>query len=133
LILAVFATEDSNLTLSGKKLRIDAPKPFPILQECLAGIPATKPTFEPENYRMNKGEQGVLAPCRPRIRGRRYDVRTYGRTGLRLLQALRQWLRETSPGELLGLGQRLRALFDHMKASRSAIASNHGNRSTRVA
>lgn len=38
LLLAVFATGDSNLTLGAKPLRIDAPKPFPTLEELPPGI-----------------------------------------------------------------------------------------------
>lgn len=44
----------------------------------------------------------------------RNDVRTYGEAGLRLVEALRDWLKTAASDELLTLQSKLEALFSRI-------------------
>ena len=129
LILAVFATEDSNLTLSDQKLRIDAPKPFPLIQEALAAVPGQNTGIEPNRNGVHKDEEDAFASPRLTECGQRNDVRTcrdheafttlrrrdtvqtYGEAGFQLVKALRNWLLTAPDIELVALRARLGDLF----------------------
>lgn len=67
----------SNLTLIGKKLSIQAHKPFLILEKSTTGIAHQKSIFEPKKNGLNKRKTEALASVCPRRLGDVDDVRTY--------------------------------------------------------
>ncbi|MDP3779328.1 MAG: recombinase family protein [bacterium] len=55
----------SNLILKDKKLTIEAKKPFLILEKSLPRMAEAKSTFEPKNFRMNKGKRELVHSLNP--------------------------------------------------------------------
>jgi len=137
LLLAVFQDNGSNLTLTEKKLRISAPKPFPLLTESIPHIPAAKGRFEPKK---SGSRNAQTAPLGSGLRAKLGDLdvvrtkqsmkssqlgqldnaRQYGETGLRFVQALREWLITAPEAELVALRSRLSALFTKLQEQRRA-------------
>ena len=116
LILAVFAGDDSNLTLVDQKLRIDGPEPFSLLSE-----PPPKPDppnrpFEPETFRSIHREVPASGVPSPIGCASWDDVRTYGQR----FRRLSRWLTTASPEDLLALGTRLEVLRRHAEAEQHA-------------
>jgi len=117
LILAIFATDGSNLLLKDKKLAISAPKPFPFLEESRTLAPAQTARFEPRKKRATNAQTTTLGGGFRAQLGQPNDVRTYGEAGLQLVRKLREWLENAPTDELLALQGKLRTLFEKVKAA----------------
>jgi DNA invertase Pin-like site-specific DNA recombinase len=68
----------SNLTLKDKILRIEAKKPFFLLEKSLNSDVHQNGPIEPENVGLPSGQKEANASPRPRLLGDLDDVRTYG-------------------------------------------------------
>jgi hypothetical protein len=66
----------SNLTLKGKRLRIEAKKPFLILEKSLAGDEEENDPIEPDKMGLPQRRKEANASHRPRLLGGLDDVRT---------------------------------------------------------
>jgi len=84
----ILATIGSNLILKGKILRIEAKKPFFILEESLSHEKSENRTIEPDNIVVAQGRNRADDPDRPRGLGGLHDVRTLERSLGRQYQKL---------------------------------------------
>ena len=66
----------SNLTLAGKKLSIEAKKPFRLIEGLLVGADSEFEPTEPENTGLSQRQEEAFASSCPRVLGDVDDVRT---------------------------------------------------------
>jgi site-specific DNA recombinase len=74
----ILLTIGSNLILKDKKLRIEAVKPFFLLENSLSANEAETPPIEPENVQEPSGRKGANLPSSPFVRGGVDEVRAFG-------------------------------------------------------
>ena len=120
LLLAVLHDGGSNLTLTHKTLRIDAPKPFPFLAAAGPVVAAKNRRFEPKKNGFRNAQSAPFGSGFRAELGDLDDVRTYGEDGVRLVRALTHWLQTTPADELRGLRAKLRNLFQKTQTPRRA-------------
>ena len=87
----ILTTVGSNLTLTGKKLRFEARKPFRFFEEYGNGIEGENGPIEPENIGSKSGRMNGLFPIRPRVLGVPDDVRTLPRKYRPLVRSVYQF------------------------------------------
>jgi site-specific DNA recombinase len=83
----------SNLILKGKKLFIEAKKPFLILEMSLPPARPENGSFEPKKSAVRQGQNAPLGAPRLTLRGRRDDVRTFGSKERRLVRLIYHFFR----------------------------------------
>lgn len=74
----ILAAIGSNLTLKGRRLWIEARKPFLILEKSISGSDHENEAIEPENVVSSQGQNGNTPPLRPNVLGDLHEVRNYG-------------------------------------------------------
>ena len=87
----ILTTIGSNLTLSAKKLRIEARKPFSFLDESQNPGWADTGPIEPENSGSPQGQKGKNEGLCISMRGQADDVRTYGVRERRMIRKVYQF------------------------------------------
>jgi len=80
----ILSTIGSNLTLKDKILRIEARKPFRLLENPSQGVTSSDEPIEPENNGSTKRRKEAFASFRPCLLRGRDDVRTFSRKFHRL-------------------------------------------------
>ncbi len=76
---AILTSVGSNLTLMDKKLSIEAPKPFQIVEESISSLTVGKTWFEPEKNGVTLRKNDAFASENPSGLGGKDDVRTLRR------------------------------------------------------
>ncbi len=92
----ILAAVGSNLTLMGKKLSIEARKPFLTLQKSTTGCGDQNRSIEPKTNEAPQGSNGRIDPSRPRLLGDVNDVRTFGDKDKSLVRSVYHYFQRRS-------------------------------------
>jgi site-specific DNA recombinase len=92
----ILSTVGSNLTLRGKKLIFEAPKPFSIIEESISRADADSDRFEPEIVQVEQGQNDLLRPLCPTGCGGRDEGRTYGCREQMMVEQIYRWFQSAS-------------------------------------
>jgi DNA invertase Pin-like site-specific DNA recombinase len=87
----ILTTIGSNLTMSARKLRIEARKPFYFLDESVSPEQLETGPIEPENNGSSQGWNAGNVSQRISMRGQADDVRTYGSRHKRMIRSVYQF------------------------------------------